>query len=168
MRRGLAYLTEDRKLEGLALLNSAEENTLSALNARRSMLIPEREGREIFERLSAALQLSPPEPERQAAQFSGGNQQKVLLAKWLAIDPDVIILDEPTRGVDVGAKQVIHEAIGKLADSGKCVILISSDLPELVSLSDRIVILRKGHLTREMPKSELTEEAVLLAANAES
>jgi len=168
MRRGLAYLTEDRKLEGLALLNSAEENTLSALNARRSMLIPEREGREIFERLSAALQLSPPEPERQAAQFSGGNQQKVLLAKWLAIDPDVIILDEPTRGVDVGAKQVIHEAIGKLADSGKCVILISSDLPELVSLSNRIVILRKGHLTREMPKSELTEEAVLLAANAES
>lgn len=167
MRRGLAYLTEDRKQEGLALVNSAGENTLSALNARRSRLVPDREGAGIFDRLARDLQLSPPEPDQQVVQFSGGNQQKVLLAKWLATAPEVIILDEPTRGVDIGAKQVIHEAIARLADSGKCVILISSDLPELVGLSDRVIILRKGRLVREMPQQELSEEAVLLAANAE-
>ena len=167
MHRGFAYLTEDRKLEGLALLNTARENTLSALTALRSRLVPEREGAEVFDNLAMDLQLSPPDPERQAVHLSGGNQQKVLLAKWLAIAPEVIILDEPTRGVDVGAKQVIHEAIARLADEGRCVILISSDMPELVRLSDRVVILRKGRLTREIPKDELSEEAVLLAANDE-
>ena len=149
------------------MLNSARENTLAALTSRRRWLVPRREGSGLFVRLAKELQLSPAEPSRQAMQFSGGNQQKILLAKWLATAPEVCILDEPTRGVDVGAKQVIHEAIGRLADSGKCVILISSDLPELVGLADRIVILRKGHLIREMPKGTFSEENVLLAANGE-
>ena len=165
--RSFAYLTEDRKLEGLALLNTARENALAALNARRRRLVPRREGAGIFSRLAAELRLHPAEPERQTLQFSGGNQQKILLAKWLATAPAVCILDEPTRGVDVGAKQVIHEAIGRLADSGTGVILISSDLPELVGLSDRIAILRKGHLVGEMRKGEFSEDAVLLAANGE-
>ena len=166
MRRGLAYVTEDRKMEGLALLNTASENTLSALNSRRARLVPAREGGDLSG-FARDLQFSPPEPNRQAAQFSGGNQQKILLAKWLATTPEVIILDEPTRGVDVGAKQVIHKAIGRLADSGKCVLLISSDLPELVGLSDRVVILEKG-ICGELQKNELSEEAALLSANAKS
>jgi ribose transport system ATP-binding protein len=97
--------------------------------------------------------------------FSGGNQQKVLMAKWLAADVDVLILDEPTRGVDVGAKQTIHNVVRKLADQGKSVILLSSDLPEVVSLCDRAVILREGHLIGEMPKAAINENSLLLAAN---
>jgi ABC-type sugar transport system ATPase subunit len=102
-----------------------------------------------------------------ASNLSGGNQQKVLLAKWLATDPQVLILDEPTRGVDVGAKVVIHRAIAEAADQGRSVILISSDLPELVGLSDRIVIMQRGRLIGELDKSAATEASVLLAANGE-
>lgn len=167
LRAGLAYLCEDRKREGLALQLSARENLLSALIAKTSRFISGRNGRAAFEESAIELQIYPPEPERPVNQFSGGNQQKVLLGKWLATTPDVCILDEPTRGVDIGAKQIIHEAIGRLADRGKCVLLISSDLPELVSLSDRIAILRKGRMIREMQKQEFSEDAVLLAANGE-
>jgi ABC-type sugar transport system ATPase subunit len=89
----------------------------------------------------------------------------VLLAKWLAVEPQVLILDEPTRGVDIGAKVIIHRAIEDVAEQGRAVILISSDLPELVSLSDRVLILRHGRMIRELPREALSEEAVLLAAN---
>jgi ribose transport system ATP-binding protein len=99
--------------------------------------------------------------------LSGGNQQKVLLGKWLATDPRVLILDEPSRGVDVKAKMKIHHAVMKLADSGKTVVLISSDLPELVGLSDRVIVIRNGHLIGEMPKNQLSEKSVLLAMNGE-
>jgi ABC-type sugar transport system ATPase subunit len=121
----------------------------------------------LVQRHFGGLNVQPPEPKREIATFSGGNQQKVLLAKWLATDPEVLILDEPTRGVDVGAKAVIHRAIGAAADRGKSVILISSDLPELVGLSDRIVIMRRGRLIGEMSGERCTEETVLLAANGE-
>ncbi len=167
LRAGLAYLCEDRKREGLALQLSAQENLLSALIAKTSRFISGKNGRAAFEESAIGLQIYPPEPERPVNQFSGGNQQKVLLAKWLTTAPEVCILDEPTRGVDIVAKQVIHEAICLLADRGKCVLLISSDLPELVSLSDRIAILRKGRIIREMRKHEFSEDAVLLAANGE-
>ena len=87
------------------------------------------------------------------------------MAKWLAADVDVLILDEPTRGVDVGAKQTIHNVVRKLADQGKSVILLSSDLPEVVSLCDRAIILREGHLIGELPKEAINENSLLLAAN---
>jgi ABC-type sugar transport system ATPase subunit len=99
--------------------------------------------------------------------LSGGNQQKVLLAKWMAIEPRVLILDEPTRGVDIGAKSIIHESIERLAKAGHTIILISSDLPELVALSSRILIMRQGRFIKEMQKEDSTEERVLLAANGE-
>ena len=168
MKNGLSYLTENRTLQGLASNLSSQENTLSALNAKSKRLVSQIKSREIFNKLATEIQIYPPESQRQVNQFSGGNQQKILLAKWLAIAPEVCILDEPTRGVDVGSKQVIHEAIGRLADRGKCVLLISSDLTELVGLSDRIMIMRKGHFIREMQKEEFSEDAVLLAANGES
>lgn len=167
LRAGLAYLCEDRKLEGLALQLSAQVNMLSAFIAKTSRFISRKKGRDRFKDFADDLQIYPPEPDRPVEQLSGGNQQKVLLAKWLASSPEVCILDEPTRGVDIGAKQIIHEAIGRLADRGKCVLLITSDLPELVSLSDRIVILRNGRIIREMQKREFSEDAVLLAANGE-
>ena len=169
VRAGLAYLTEDRKAQGLALRLRMGENVLSALiprHCRCGVYSPGR-GRPTLDRLVGALDITPPQPKRLVNTLSGGNQQKVLLAKWLATDPQVLILDEPTRGVDVGAKVVIHKAIAELADAGKSVILISSDLPELVGLSDRIAVMRQGHLIGEIARADATETSVLLAANGE-
>ncbi|HOX37053.1 MAG TPA: sugar ABC transporter ATP-binding protein [Candidatus Brocadiia bacterium] len=166
---GIAYLTEDRKQAGLALRMTMAENALSAVIPRLCRLgvyLPGR-WRDRLTELISSLRVSPPDPGAETGSLSGGNQQKVLLAKWLAAGPEVLILDEPTRGVDVGAKGIIHRAIAKLADDGKSVILISSDLPELVGLSDRIAIMRKGRLIGEMAGTDCAEEAVLLAANGE-
>ncbi len=168
MKKGIGYLSEDRKLHGLALRLSAAANTSSAVNVKCGRLLSSQRQRDLFFRQAGQLLLQPSDPRRQVSQFSGGNQQKILLGKWLAMAPEVLILDEPTRGVDVGAKQIIHEAIAQLADQGKCILLITSDLPELVTLSDRVIIMRKGCITGEMSKSELSENAVLLAANADS
>jgi ribose transport system ATP-binding protein len=166
---GLAYLTEDRKEQGLALRMSIGENTMAAIIPRLCTAGVYRASAGIANlgRLIHDLQIYPPIPEQEVANLSGGNQQKVLMAKWLATDPEVLILDEPTRGVDVGAKVVIHTAIAELANRGKSVILISSDLPELVGLSDRIVVMRKGHVIGELPSDKCTEENALLAANGE-
>jgi ribose transport system ATP-binding protein len=167
MRWGLAYLSEDRKRDGLALHLTASQNTLSALIAKTGRMIRGRNASGTFGRQAYELNVYPLEAGRQVSQFSGGNQQKILLAKWLALTPEVCILDEPTRGVDVGAKQVIHEAIGRLADQGRCVLLISSDLPELCGLADRVLIMRRGRIAREMKRGEFTADSVLLAANGE-
>ncbi len=167
LRAGLAYVTEDRQREGLALRLRAVDNVLASLIAKRSARMAPAAARSVFHERAAALRLDPLDPSRAAGQFSGGNQQKLLLAKSLAVEPTVLILDEPTRGVDVGAKQILHEAIGRLADEGKCIILISSDLPELVGLADRVIIMRKGRFTREMQRGEFDEDRVLLAANAD-
>jgi ribose transport system ATP-binding protein len=161
---GLAYLPEDRKRDGLALRLSVGENVLSAVLPRLNRRSP---GQPMVQRWMADLQVHPSEPEREVRTLSGGNQQKVLLAKWLAGDPKVLILDEPTRGVDVGAKAVIHRAIAEAADRGVGVILISSDLPELVALSDRLLVLRGGRLIGELSGAECNEERALLAANGE-
>ncbi|MHC4508343.1 MAG: ATP-binding cassette domain-containing protein, partial [Planctomycetota bacterium] len=103
----------------------------------------------------------------EVSNLSGGNQQKVLLGKWIAADPTVLILDEPSRGVDVKAKMKIHKAVMELADNGRTIVLISSDLPELVGLSDRVIVMRDGRLIGQMQKNQLAEESVLLAMNGE-
>ncbi len=169
IRAGLAYLTEDRKFQGLAPRLTVAENLLAAVIPRHAWhgIYRSRPGKALLSRWMAALQVEPREPRREMASLSGGNQQKVLLGKWLSTDPEVLILDEPTRGVDVGAKVVIHQAIAEVANRGKSVILITSDLPELVGLSDRILIMRKGHLIGEMSGPGCTEESVLLAVNGE-
>jgi ABC-type sugar transport system ATPase subunit len=166
---GMAYLTEDRKSEGLAIRLTVGENILSGLIPRHTSggIYKKRMGVSVLTSLIEELSIYPPDPSRSIDNLSGGNQQKVLLAKWMACGPKVLILDEPTRGVDIGAKVIIHESIERLADEGHTVILISSDLPELVSLSDRVMVMRQGHFIREMQKSECTEESVLLAANGE-
>jgi len=169
IRAGLAYLTEDREAQGLAMRLSAAENLLAAVIGRscRFGIYRRRPGAGLLRELFRRLQIHPAQPRREMATFSGGNQQKVLLAKWLATDPEILVLDEPTRGVDVGAKVIIHRAIAEAADRGKGVILISSDLPELAGLSDRVLIMRQGHLIGEMAGPECTEQAMLLAANGE-
>ena len=165
LRVGVAYLTEDRKQEGLALELSALANTVAATSAKRRRRLAQADRRRLFSRFADGLGLNPPEPSRPARQFSGGNQQKLLLAKWLAIEPKVCILDEPTRGVDVAAKATIHDAVRELAASGAAVLLISSDLPEVVALADRVAILRGGRLLGELTGDDITEDGILLAAN---
>ncbi len=167
LSKGIAYLTEDRKNEGLALRLSVMENGLSSLICENSknFIYNDKEGVKVINQLIDELQIVMAHPGVMISSLSGGNQQKVLLAKWLATHPKLLILDEPTRGVDIGAKMIIHKTIEKLADQGIAVILISSDLPELVGLSNRIMIMRKGHFTKEMPHVDCTEESVLLSMN---
>jgi ribose transport system ATP-binding protein len=169
IRAGLAYLTEDRKTQGLALRLTVAENVLSAILRRLGWMGLYREGMGAARvpGMIGGLQVQPPDPDRETTQLSGGNQQKLLLAKWLATEPQVLVLDEPTRGVDVGAKAIIHRATAAIADRGCGVILISSDLPELVGLSDRILVLRQGHLIGELGGGECSPEEVLLAASGE-
>jgi ribose transport system ATP-binding protein len=157
-KRGLVYLSEDRKEDGLFLRLSVRLNLLAALPPARSQT-------PVVARYMEELAIAAASPEMDVGALSGGNQQKVMLGKWLATDPRVLILDEPTRGVDVNAKRKIHEAVMALADRGAAVLLISSDLPELVGLSDRAVIMRNGRIIGEMPKHSLSEESLLLAAN---
>jgi ABC-type sugar transport system ATPase subunit len=169
LAQGISYLTEDRKTEGLALRLPVQDNVLSAMIDRLSSagVYSAARGRPRVEGLIAELSIYPADPSRTVSNLSGGNQQKVLLAKWLATEPKVLILDEPTRGVDIGAKMTIHASIEKLARGGCTVLLISSDLPELVGLCDRVMVMRKGHFIREMPYSECSEENLLLAANGD-
>lgn len=166
---GLIYLTENRKTEGLALRLDVKENILAGLIPEliEKGIYQESTGIDKVNKLIEELSIYPPDSSRIVGNLSGGNQQKVLLAKWMACEPMLMILDEPTRGVDIGAKMTIHKSIERLTSEGNTVILISSDLPELVSLSDRVLIMRKGRIIREMEKDECTEESVLLAANGE-
>ncbi len=167
--RGLVYLSEDRKNNGLFLRLSVSQNTVSALTALNSSLgiYRSRKDRAIVAEQLEQLQVATPSPDTDVGNLSGGNQQKVLLGKWLAKQPVVLILDEPSRGVDVKAKRRIHESVMALADGGAAVLLLSSDLPELVGLSDRAIVLRNGHLIGVMRKADMTEESVLLAANGQ-
>jgi len=169
MEHGLLYLSEDRKTEGLFLRLSVKQNVVSAIIPRHTRCGIYSTGHEntTTTGLIDTLDIVTPSVSQEISNLSGGNQQKVLLAKWLAADPTVMILDEPSRGVDVRTKMRIHQAVMKLADAGKMVILISSDLPELVGLSDRVLVMRNGHLIGEMNKSQLSEESVLLAMNGE-
>jgi ribose transport system ATP-binding protein len=167
--QGLTYLTENRKTEGLALRLDVNDNTLASLipELTKKGIYHESAGFDKVNKLIKELSIYPPDPSRIVGNLSGGNQQKVLLAKWMACEPKIMILDEPTRGVDIGAKMTIHKSIERLAVEGSTIILISSDLPELVSLSSRVLIMRQGRIIREMAKEECTEQSVLLAANGE-
>ena len=112
------------------------------------------------------LRISLESREQAAGNLSGGNQQKVVLAKCLAVQPRVLILDEPTRGIDVGAKAEVHRIIAGLADRGVAIIVISSELPEILRLCDRVLVMHEGRVTAELPRSEVTEESVMRAAVA--
>jgi len=169
LKHGIAYLTENRKTQGLALRISMGENALSAMIPRHTKfgIYSRRQGNSVMEAGIQELQIYPPDPSRMVNNLSGGNQQKVLMAKWLATKPKVFLIDEPTRGVDIGAKMIIHQAIQRLADAGNAIILISSDLPELTGLSNRLMVMRRGTFIGEMPPGEFNEESALLAANGE-
>ena len=163
MRNGIGLVPENRKRQGLVLSMSAGSNTsLVVLDTLAKLTFIRRAAeRALAKRYFDRLRVRAPGPDTIIAGLSGGNQQKVVLAKWLAAQCDLLILDEPTRGVDVGAKAEIHALIDELAASGKGVILISSELPEILHLSTRIVVLREGRVTGELPRAQATQYALM-------
>jgi len=160
---GLAYATEDRKAYGLILIEQIKDNiTLSNLeeisdagviNEPKELTVTREYRNKLNIKCSSILQL--------AVNLSGGNQQKVVLSKWLFANPDILILDEPTRGIDVGAKFEIYTIINRLASEGKGIILISSELPEILGMSDRIYVMRNGKIVGELPASEASQEKIM-------
>jgi ribose transport system ATP-binding protein len=163
MRHGIGLVPEDRKRQGLVLPMSAGSNTSLVILRELATLsfIRRQSERALARTYFDRLRVRAPGPETVTAGLSGGNQQKIVLAKWLAARCDILILDEPTRGVDVGAKAEIHALIDELAASGKGVILISSELPEVLHLSTRIIVLRQGRITGELPRAGATQYALM-------
>ncbi len=160
---GIAYVTEDRKGQGLVLMESIRENitlpTLSRL-ASRGVINAHKEVR-VAEDYMQRLHIKAPGIFQKTGNLSGGNQQKVMLARWIYADPDVLILDEPTRGIDVGAKYEIYCIINELAKKGKSVIVISSELPEVLGVSDRIYVMNEGRFVGELSREDASQESVM-------
>lgn len=165
--RGIALITEDRKHTGLNLLGSVSSNiTLPSLSRLfRGGLLNLRTESRLASGYVERLDIKTPTVRQLCGNLSGGNQQKVVLSKWLETDPDVVIFDDPTRGIDVGAKREIYELIGNLVAAGKAVILISSEMGELLGLSDRIAVLADGRLTGTLDRPQFSQEAVMELAS---
>ena len=163
IRAGLALVTEDRKLSGLVLGMSSGDNISMArlpLLARLG-IVDRRKEAEMVAGLIQDLRVKVYGPEQIVGTLSGGNQQKVVLAKWLATNPEVLILDEPTRGIDVGAKAEIYNLIGELAARGLAVVMVSSELPEILGLADRVVVMHEGRLAGELTRAQATQERIM-------
>src|SRR5687768_4574330 len=161
--QGIGLVPEDRKRQGIVPQESALHNLSLAILPRLSRLswLRRREERAVAGDFFSRLRVRAPSPDAVVAGLSGGNQQKIVLARWLAANSRVLILDEPTRGVDVGAKAEIHALIGDLAAQGAAILLISSELPELLSLSRRILVLRAGRVVGELPRETATQDVLL-------
>ena len=160
-------MPEDRKREGLVESFSTAANiSLANLGAisRFGGWIDRAGERALAVRLIGRLNLQPPSPDWPVRILSGGNQQKAVLAKWLARDVKVLLVDEPTRGVDVGAKDEIYHLMDELAQAGMAILMISSYLPEILQMSDRILVMREGRVVLELPRREATEERLMEAA----
>jgi ABC-type sugar transport system ATPase subunit len=165
---GVAYLPEDRHQDGLVLDFPIDANvTLPILDRLFGRFVIRRPvERRAAEEQAARLRIRMRGVDQLAAALSGGNQQKVVLAKWLATEPRVLILDEPTRGIDIGAKAEVHRIIAELAASGMAIVLISSELPEVLAMADRVLVMHEGALTAELPRGA-SEEQVMVAATGQ-
>ncbi len=167
VRNGIGYLPEDRKRHGLMLEQDVAFNVaMASLKDNQAPLGFLRQGRtrKVSERFISALRIKTPSSRTTVKTLSGGNQQKVVIAKWLARDCDVLIFDEPTRGIDVGAKEEIYKLLNDLADQGKAVVVISSELPEVLRLSHRIVVMSQGRITGTLTPDEADQETIMKLA----
>jgi ribose transport system ATP-binding protein len=166
IRLGIGFLPEDRKTQGLVQGLSVGDNiSLPCLGrVSRAGLVRRRDERELALGLVKDLRIKTPGLDQPVAQLSGGNQQKVVLAKWLAAHADVLIMDEPTRGIDVGAKVEIYELMNGLTSRGAGILMISSELPEVLGMSDRIVVMRHGRIAAEFDAAGASQERILRAA----
>ena len=166
MHLGIAYLSENRRRDELFLGMDVRENISVTHLKRFSVFGFVRRGREAAEANSYVdqLRIQTPGLDQRVRNLSGGNQQKVVLARWLAIHPKVLVVDEPTRGIDVGAKAEIYALLHRLAAEGVAILLISSEMPEILGLSDRIIVMHEGRITGEMARAEATEERIMTYA----
>ena len=166
MALGIGYVPEDRKEHGLVLdMNIADNITLPILSDFAAMgWLDSRRELAVATAASKQLEVKMASVRQQVGQLSGGNQQKVVLAKWLQTKPRVLILDEPTRGIDVGTKAAVHALMSNLAAQGMAILMISSELPEVLGMSDRILVMREGRLTAELRRAEATQEKIMAAA----
>jgi ribose transport system ATP-binding protein len=164
VRHGIGYLSEDRKQYGLALGLSVETNTVMA-SLRRFIgpfgIVNKKKTKAVAEEYVNRLKTKTPSIDQQTRNLSGGNQQKVVIGKWLVRDCDVLIFDEPTRGIDVGAKSEIYKLLNELADQGKSIIMISSELPEVLRMSHRVVVMCEGRVTGTLHAGECTQEKIM-------
>ena len=164
IKAGIAYLSEDRKQEGLNLnMTTGQNMTLCALKKyEKTFLRLDRKKENLVTReYINKLSIKTTGPNQMIRNLSGGNQQKVILSKWLLINPQILIVDEPTRGIDVGAKKEIYEILNKLKQDGKAIIVISSDMPEILGITDRIIVMHEGEITGELKRSEANQETVM-------
>ncbi|MFR5098132.1 MAG: sugar ABC transporter ATP-binding protein [Clostridium perfringens] len=164
---GICYLSEDRKKEGCILGMSVGENmTLCNLKKYENKFksLDKKEEAKDIEYYIKKINIKTPNKEQFIKNLSGGNQQKVILAKWLMLSPEVLIIDEPTRGIDVGAKKEIYELLNELKASGKAIIMISSDLPEVLGISDRIMVMSEGRISGELNRDEANQESIMKLA----
>jgi ribose transport system ATP-binding protein len=168
IQAGMALVPEDRKQQGVILEMAVGQNTtLASLrrDAHLGFLNRRREG-EIAVEMTAQLRVKTPNLSQFVQFLSGGNQQKVALAKWLAMEPRVLLLDEPTRGIDIGAKQEIYRLMEELAGRGVAILFVSSEMEEVLRMSDRTLVMHEGRITGELRRDELSEEAIMRLATA--
>ncbi|MDO9547292.1 MAG: sugar ABC transporter ATP-binding protein [Pelolinea sp.] len=169
IRYGISYLPEDRKQDGILLEMSVRFNmSIASLKyySHRGFIDKDKENKTV-QKYVDAIRIKTPSFEQKSKNLSGGNQQKVILGKWLACASDIIIFDEPTRGIDVGAKQEIYTLMNNLVHEGKSIIIVSSELPELIGMSDRALVIYNGKITAELEKQELSQELILSKASTE-
>lgn len=160
---GIAYVTEDRKGNGLVLIQDIRYNTTIAnlKELEEGIIINQNEEIKVCNHLKESINIKAPSIEQKVGKLSGGNQQKVSLAKWMFVKPKILILDEPTRGIDVGAKFEIYTLMNQLVEQGMSIIMISSELPEVLGMSDRLYVMSEGRITGELSAKEATEELVM-------
>jgi len=165
----MAFVPEDRQHQGLVLEMAIEQNTTLPILRRltRLGLIQRRRERAVARKYADRLQVKAAGLEQPATSLSGGNQQKVVLAKWLATDPVILILDEPTRGIDIGTKAEVHRIVSGLAAQGLAILLISSELPEVLAMADRVIVMHEGKLTGEFSHDEADQERIMHAATGQ-
>jgi rhamnose transport system ATP-binding protein len=169
MNAGVALVPEDRHQQGLVMEMAIDQNmALTSLRRlRRLGLIRRASERRLAQRWAEQLQLKFAKLRNAATTLSGGNQQKVVLGKWLAREPVLLIIDEPTRGIDVGTKAEVHRILDSLVSQGLAVLMISSELPEVLGMADRVLVLREGQLAGELSRAEATEDSVMRAATGQ-
>jgi ABC-type sugar transport system ATPase subunit len=163
LKYGIAYVPAERKVEGLVLNSSVSNNILASFyskNTRHKLTVRKLEDK-ITKKWISGLKIKTPSGETRTETLSGGNQQKVVLSKCLELDPDVLILNEPTRGIDVGSKAEIYKILDDLCQRGKCVIMITSEMPELLTMSDRIMVMHDGHVTGMIDAKEASQELII-------
>jgi putative multiple sugar transport system ATP-binding protein len=160
---GLAYVTEDRKTAGLILIDNIKNNIsiASLKKISQNQVVDENKDISVAEEYRKKLNIKTPSILQKTGNLSGGNQQKVVLSKWIFSDPDVLILDEPTRGIDVGAKYEIYTIINRLADEGKSIIFISSELPEILGICDRVYVMNEGRIVGELDSKDASQETIM-------